>query len=121
MDTADIQKRIRRWIETRLGTGAMNPRERALRCVEEVAELAQSLNVSLEEFERIGQHVWAKPIGDVRQELGGAALTLLGCADGVGELLGQAAIRELERIESLPPEKFRRRQLENIQNGIGEF
>ena len=120
MDTVDIQKRVRRWVETRLGVDAMRPHERAMRMLEEAVELAQALGVSEEEFLHIGAIVWTKPTGEFRQELGGAALTLLGCADGCGEILSECAFKELQRIESLPPEKFQRRQALNAEAGIGE-
>lgn len=119
LDTVDIQKRCRRWVETRLGMAAMEPHERAMRMLEEACELAQSLGVNREEAQKLLHVVYSKPPGDVRQELGGAALTLLACADACGELLGECAKREMERVESLPPDKFRKRQLVNAADGIG--
>jgi hypothetical protein len=120
MDTLDIQERTRQWIESRLGEKAMNLHERGLRQYEESNELAQALGVSLLEALRIVIHVYSKKIGDIEQELGGAALTLLGCAEGFGMHLGWCAEKELGRIESLPPEKFRKRQDQNVRDGIGE-
>ena len=120
MDSIDIQKRIRRWVESRLGIAAMAPRERAMRMLEESLELAQAIGVGPSAALTLCAHVYLKPPGNVRQELGGAALTLLACADGCGEVLSQCADRELNRIEIASPEKFRKRQAENAANGVGE-
>jgi len=118
-DTIEIQKRIRRWVESRLGMDAMDAHERATRSLEENNELGQSLGVTREEAHKIVDHVFDKEPGNPEQELGGAALTLLGCADGAGHVLSQCAGKELLRIESLPWDKFRKRQTENAANGIG--
>lgn len=118
-DTIEIQKRIRRWVESRLGPAAMYLHERGMRASEENIELVQCCGVTREEYHALVDHVYDKPVGDIHQELGGAALTLLALADGAAHVLSQCADRELERIESLPPEKFRKRQEENVANGIG--
>lgn len=118
-ETLDIQKRIRRWVESRLGMAAMDLHERGMRSGEEQIELGQCCGVTREEYHALVDHVFDKPVGEIRQELGGTALTLLACADGAGYVLSECAIRELERVESLPPEKFRKRQAENVVNGIG--
>lgn len=120
MNTASIQNELRQWIETRLGLKAMHPKERGRRAGEEVLELMQVLGVDRTEAHRLVDHVYDKPVGDLRQELGGAALTLLGCAEGTGYNLGVCAEDELKRILELPPEKFQKRQSENIRDGIGE-
>ena len=119
VDSVDIQKRVRRWVESRLGVSAMDPHERAMRMLEEATELAQALGVSFAEFRAVGLHVYDKPPGEPMQEFGGAALTLLACADGCGYILSECADTELRRIENLPPDKFRKRQNENAENGIG--
>jgi hypothetical protein len=120
MDTVDDQKRVRRWLESRLGPNAANnPHERAMRMLEEALELAQSIGVDAIEAELLLNHVYAKPPGDIQQELGGASTTLLACADGCGYILSELFHREMSRIESLPPQKFRLRQALNAELGIG--
>lgn len=115
-----MQRRIRTWVESRLGPAAMSKHERALRMLEEASELAQACGVTTSEACLVAEHVWARPVGETKQELGGAALTLIGCAEACGQRLQECAIRELQRIELLPSEKFRRRQRENASRGIGE-
>lgn len=118
-DTVAAQKRIRYWVESRLGIMAMDIRERGRRSAEENIELAQCCGVTEEEYLSLVKHVYSKPVGVIEQELGGTILTLLACAEGAGFVLSECADKELERIESLPPEKFRKRQAENVANGIG--
>jgi len=120
-DSVEIQKRMRRWVESRLGKAAMLPHERGLRHLEEANELAQALGVSETEAVAVTSHVYRKPPGDPVQELGGAGVTLLACADGAGYILSQCTEKELIRIEGLPYEKFRNRQIQNAENGIGNL
>ncbi len=120
MDTEFIQQQIRVWVETRLGNNAMNPHERGRRSFEENAELFQALGGTREEAYRIVDHVFDKPVGLVSQELGGCALTLLAAAEGCNHNLGDCAQKELVRIFDLPMEKFRKRQEQNVVDGIGD-
>jgi len=118
-ETIDVQKRTRRWVESRLGIAAMNVHERGLRSAEENIELVQCCGVTEQQYINIVRHVYGKPVGDVRQELGGAGMTLLAIADSVGYVLSECVDSELRRVESLPTDKFRKRQDENVANGIG--
>lgn len=120
MNTADMQEQIKMWVVTRLGSEAMRCHERGLRSSEENAELVQAFGVTREEAHRIIDRVFNKPVGDIKQELGGAMLTLLACAESAGCNLGMAAQDELDRIFLLPMEKFRSRQDQNVKDGIGE-
>jgi hypothetical protein len=97
----------------------MDSKERATRMLEEALELAQAMGVDTYTAALLWNQVYSKPPGVVWQELGGAALTLLACAESSGEVLSQCADRELERIETLLPEKFQKRQDMNAQMGIG--
>lgn len=119
MDTSNIQKQIRIWVETRLGKEAMNYPERGRRSLEENLELGQALGVTREEAHRLVDHVFDKPLGEIQQELGGAALTLSAAAEAAGFNLGECAQAELDRVYSLPMEKFQKRQAENVRDGIG--
>jgi hypothetical protein len=114
-----MQHRIREWVETRLGKKAMEPKERATRVLEEAIELAQACGVDEVTASRLITHVFAKPTGEIAQELGGAALTLLACAESTGHALDLRALIELDRIETLPVERFRSRQQQNVDAGIG--
>jgi hypothetical protein len=118
-NSTEIQHRLRNWVESRLGKRAMARHERAMRMLEEAIELAQALGVSQSDARRIWIHVYSKPPGAPEQELGGAALTLLACAEGCGFTLSHCAEKELCRIESLPQEKFRKRQALNASLCIG--
>jgi hypothetical protein len=97
----------------------MDPHERAMRFLEEANELAQAMGVNGTEAIRVARHVYGKVPGMIHQELGGAGMTLLACAESNEELLSGCIYQELERVESLPLERFRDRQAENAKNGIG--
>jgi hypothetical protein len=120
IDTEQLQIQIRLWIETRLGKEAMVLRERGRRHNEESLELGQALGVTREEAHKLVDHVFDKPVGKISQELGGSLLTLAGCAEVCGVTLGHCGTAELNRIFSLPMEKFQKRQAQNVQDGIGE-
>lgn len=115
-----IQARVREWVVTRLGAAAMDPHERALRLLEETAELAQSLNVTRDEALRVINHVHDKPVGSVDKEFGGVALTLLAAAEGCALSLGMCLDNELSRVEAMDPAIFRQRQADNVVHGIGQ-
>lgn len=120
MDTSDMQTQIKTWVVTRLGQKAMHPHERGSRCEEETTELFQAVGGTREEAHRIVDHVFDKAAGNPLQELGGCALTLLACAEALDWDLGLAAQDELDRVFSLPMEKFQKRQAQNVRDGIGE-
>lgn len=115
----NIAERVHVWVVTRLGVKAMEPHERAMRMLEEALELAQAMGVTEEEAERLRANVFQKPAGEVAQELGGAAITLFACAESVGQSLLDCGKKEMDRVESLPVDRFRRRQEQNVQEGIG--
>lgn len=118
-ETAEIQQRIMRWVVRAFGTTAMPPKERALRVLEEATELAQALGVDCAQAQRVHDVVYSKPVGGPLQELGGAATTLLACAQSLHVNLSEIVERELARVESLPIERFRKRQELNVELGIG--
>lgn len=98
-----LEERVAEWVRTRLGGGAMNPRERALRLLEEACELAQAEGVPEDLAAKQVAHVYSRPPGESRQEAGGVAVTLMGWCASTGHRLEDLAVAELERIERRPP------------------
>ncbi len=119
LNTADVQKRVRKWVESRLGNRAMENHERGMRSLEESLELAQALSVTRDEALRLLDFVFLGDPGEIKQEIGGCMMTLLAAAEGAGYVASDCAMAELSRIETLPPEKFRKRQDHNWRCGIG--
>ena len=71
-DTIDVQKRIRRWVDMAREWQRWTSHERGMRSLEENLELAQTLGVSWIEAYDLWEHVHAKPVGVIEQELGGS-------------------------------------------------
>jgi len=107
------------WVETRLGKKAMDPHERALRFVEEALELAQAVGLTEPDIDRLRHLVFRKPLGHVGQEIGGVVTTLLTLSESWNTEMTIAALMEIDRIHELPMEKFRKRQKQNVKDGIG--
>lgn len=55
---------------------AMDPEERELRFAEEVIELTQAGKMTREQWYRLVDQVYDKPVGEIEQELGGVMVTL---------------------------------------------
>lgn len=119
-ESLEMQKRVRSWVESRLGGTAMESKERAMRFLEEALELVQAEGLNCTEMIKIVLHVDNKEPGQVEQELGGTILTLLAYADSKEYILSVCAELELDRIEKLPADKFRKRQAKNARDGIGK-
>lgn len=119
LNTLGVQKRIRAWVESRLGNKAMDNHERGMRSLEESLELAQALGVTSDEAALLIRFVFMNDPGEIKQEIGGCMMTLMAAAEGTGYLASECALAELSRIETLPPEKFRKRQEHNAKCGIG--
>jgi NTP pyrophosphatase (non-canonical NTP hydrolase) len=113
------QENIRNWVETRLGANAMQPKERALRMLEEAFELAQCCGIFEGQANLLMRHVYSKPVGDLHRELGGVMLTTLALAEAFEISAENAMEEELLRINSLPKERFVNRQIKNAKDGIG--
>lgn len=116
-----IQQRIRHWVTTRLGPGAMNPVERGCRQLEESLELAQALGVDEDKAQLLLAHVFGRPAGVVKQEIGGCMTTLLAAAESFRYSASTCCEDELTRVEGLPPERFFNRQVNNAAKGIGDM
>lgn len=61
----------------------VRPKVRVYRFLEEAMELAQSMEVSKEDATKLVDYVFGRPVGDVKQELGGVVFTLVGVANSL--------------------------------------
>lgn len=112
------QRAVTEWALDTFGPVAGETRERVIRLVEEVFELAQAEGVELEALVRVGRHVYAKPAGDPGLEVGAVGVTLLAYCGVRGFSAEQAECAEAERVMALPREHFRARQNAKAEAGV---
>lgn len=115
------QRQVLNWAETNFGSIARNRDERAARLVEEAIEIAQAENVPLEIVKKISDRVYSRQSGDVRQEIGGLAITLDALAENLGIDAQVEAQRELDRILSLPKDWWTRKHAEKVAAGTADL
>lgn len=117
-----LRHRIARFVSRAFGTSlVMNKWERAMRCAEEALELAQAEHVSEEDAMRLLKRVYSRPIGEPLQEGAGLGVcwlvwTLTHDADPM-----EIVVREIERVEALPTDRFKKKQNEKAMLGLGLF
>lgn len=92
--------------------------QRARRLVEEALELFQAVGGDAETAARIAAHVFARPVGEVKQEVGGVAITLMALCETLGVSVADAELIEFNRIHSFPHGHFHARQREKIKAGL---
>ena len=73
--------------------------ERCRRFLEEAIELVQAAGLPESMAQRLVAHVYSRPVGEVRQEVGGAMVTLAALAHALFVDAGDAAVDEMRRIE----------------------
>lgn len=94
-----LQDRMWTWVLAVLGLkSAHSHRERNTRFLEEAAELVQAAGMSEEEAIQTIQWVFARPKGEVPQEIAGVMTTLLALATSHGVEAMDEAEKELKRI-----------------------
>lgn len=112
---------IRRWIISTLGAEHFNSTlERSSRFFEEASELVQSTGLRKELAQAILDEVYVRQAGEVRQEFGGAMVTLLALAENQEVSALDCLIAESTRIHT--PEiiaKCQRRSAEKKEKGLG--
>lgn len=110
---------------------------RALRFLEEAVELCQALGLDRPTLHTLIHEVYARPAGDLKQEIGGTILTLRiliralrnwtadgppplfdGSPDMQAPTLEALYLREVRRCLSKTTEHFSRRNLEKINLGL---
>ena len=119
---ANYQKVVREWISTRFGrTTLQDPQERIARVVEEAYELSQASGMEIADLEAIAAYVYARPLGEVKQEAAGVAVTLFALAEAHRFDLLLETEKEIERITHLPATISQRKQAAKATAGVGRF
>ncbi len=116
----DRQREILQWAITTFGTStADNTGERIRRFAEEAVELAQAVGLDKQAMLDILEHVYAKPAGNIKQEIGQVGVSLLGVAEHLNISADREEHAEFERLKSLPAHYWQARQNAKADKGIG--
>ena len=101
------QKQVADWCGAAFGKAhASSLPQRGIRLLEEAIELAQSAGCDREMAHKLVDHIWAKPAGEINQEIGGVGTTLLALAQAAGLDADTEEAREVARILATPPGYF---------------
>jgi hypothetical protein len=95
-----------------------DPKERVYRLLEETNELAQAEGVSLERALEISRYVYSRPAGDIHQEVGGVAVTLLAYCHSRGLNAYDLETEEIKRFQRNGPEYYQKKLQVKIAAGI---
>lgn len=121
-DINDLQHRCAAWVEKTFGISMLTDKEeRGMRMLEEAIEVAQAIGVPRERAALLVNVVYDKPAGDVEQEIGGLGTTVLTLATTLGANFLETTEKEVSRIESLPAEHFRKRNVAKAAAGVGNY
>lgn len=95
----EFQDAVRKWTNYTFGEEISNDKtERNHRFLEEALELVQSLKCTKEEAHMLVDYVYARPVGDPHQELGGVMITLAALVNANRMDMETAGWDEHERI-----------------------
>lgn len=112
------QARTFEWTNAAFGAEHANSLpQRGLRMVEEAIELAQACEVNPEQIHKLIDYIYAKPAGDLKQELGGVGLTVLALAGAAQVSADECEAVELARVLAKPLSHFLARN--QVKNDAG--
>lgn len=101
------QSQVRGWCIDAFGAEhATNVPQRGIRLAEEAIEAAQGAGCTREMVVRLVHHVFDKPPGELRQEIGGVGVTLLALAAAANVSADGCERVELERVLAKPVAHF---------------
>lgn len=116
----ELQHRISAWVAKCFGSSNLFDRhERTRRVVEEAIELCQAEGLRQAEVVRIAVRVYSRPAGEPDREAAGVGLTLLAWHQMDGSDPINVMQQELERVEALPIEHFRKKHQDKVAAGTG--
>lgn len=107
----NFQSGVRKWMLECFGEesiGALD--ERKFRFMEEAIELFQSLNGSKEDILTLCDYVYNRPMGEVKQEIGGTLLTLAGICNAMDVDGNELGMSELRRVKEKSASIKRKRE-----------
>jgi NTP pyrophosphatase (non-canonical NTP hydrolase) len=104
------QKIVAEWCAAAFGSDhASSVEQRAVRLLEESIEALQAAGGSPVMAHKLVDFVFARPVGELGQELGGIGVTLLALANAAGLSADQEESKEVARVLSKPLEHFAKR------------
>lgn len=92
--------------------------ERGMRLLEEAIEAFQAAGGAPAIAHKLVDHVFARPVGELAQELGGVGVTTLALAHAAGINADAAELAEVERILGKPLDFFRARHAQKVAAGF---
>lgn len=106
MEMERFQHDVELWLQKCFGHEIMADKiERNYRFFEEATELVQACGMSKEDCYRLIEYVYARPKGDIEQEVGGVLVTLSGLVSANEIKLAECAKKEIascyERIDNI--------------------
>ena len=119
--TVSRQRKVLAWAVENFGFIAKNRDERAVRLAEEAIELAQVEGVPLDVVMLVAQRVYSRPVGELRREIGGVAITLDALAENLGLSVATEADRELARVLSKDKDWWTRKHGEKVKAGTADL
>jgi NTP pyrophosphatase (non-canonical NTP hydrolase) len=102
-----ISKLILHWAVSTFGDLALNPRERALRMLEEACELAQACDLTEVDCQNIAKRTWSREKDTVLKEMGGLMVTVHALAAVHHIDVDTALEAEVTRVLSKPRDHWR--------------
>lgn len=115
----DRQLEVHNWCRAAFGDDhAKSIEQRGLRHAEEAIECAQAAGCDPATLHKLIDHIYAKPAGELGQEIGGSGVTLLALAHAAGLDADAEEDKEVRRVKSMPLEHFAKRNAEKNAAGF---
>lgn len=117
---SDRQQAALAWAYRVFGDAASDPRERALRLVEEAIEFGQAMGMTWIDVASIANRVYQSPPGSPMHELGQVGFTFEICAEHLGVDADTAIAVEWRRVQNVSDAEWERRHGLKRQQGIAK-
>lgn len=115
----DRQTHVAKWAKDAFGVdSATYLPQRGVRLLEEAIELYQATGATPEMAHKLVDFVFGRPVGEIFQEIGGVAITLLVLSEAASVSAEAAELAEYERILAKPLATFTARNAEKNAAGF---